>query len=393
MADSAPTLNVDDIARSMLTQAVNGNNFGLPPGSQPGGDVTNPPNPHHTTDPPATSPEGLTGKLAGILDYAGRNIPEASDDRIAQDVESLVAGMGKTKAELEQAQQELERSQSELVTQKRHLQDYLENLDEFTKYQESQKAPQTNQPTEPTWQTPDYDPAWEQMVKLNQETGRYEPAAEYISPSVAEKVNRWADWQRETARRVTMEPWKVALEAGGKQYLDEFEQRMLEKIGEAKETTVAEVTTQQQERQQQSDIGEYFNTHANVLFRVDDKGQYEFDTEGNAVLTEAGRVYSTAQEQAQSYGIEGDVALHRFASDRVAEYQRAQHDISNPQTPDEKNAELKDRFLEREDAQPTPPPASREPTAPNDDWQLENFKNMILTDPENATILGSDFKG
>lgn len=139
-------------------------------------------------------------------------------------------------------------------------------------------------PTKP--QTPEWNPEWNQFIRLNPQTGLYEPASVHINPMLAQKANEYKSWQRQQAEKLITDPMSVIG--------PDLDTRLKAIKDEAKNELRQEIAVERQRTEGAKIVDQFVEKNATTFFQSgpDGKpvvnpitGQYVFTPRGQAAMT------------------------------------------------------------------------------------------------------------
>lgn len=141
-----------------------------------------------------------------------------------------------------------------------------------------------NTPTKP--QAPEWNPEWNQFIRLNPQTGLYEPASVHINPMLAQKANEYKSWQRQQAEKLITDPMSVIG--------PDLDTRLKAIKDEAKNELRQEIAVERQRTEGAKIVDRFVEKNATTFFQSgpDGKpvvnpitGQYVFTPRGQAAMT------------------------------------------------------------------------------------------------------------
>lgn len=240
-------------------------------------------------DEPASPPARTRKSSTVVRDYLRENNfdldDDTTDDDLLPEFVSLHEQNRKLAEELEQR-----KARDPFLTE------YLQHRDDFQGFLKTRKKPEgedaadTDDPEKPKkqkWAPPKYNPEWENRVKWDEKEARFIPRTQYDSPSVAEEANRWYAHQKAVQRRAAEDPWGLALEAGGEDYINQ-------RIEEAVKKALAETNTTIQSKGIDAEIDEFLETKG---FDRDEDGRLK-KAGGKPAMSAAGKAYISAVNDA-----------------------------------------------------------------------------------------------
>jgi len=158
------------------------------------------------------------------------------------------------------------------------IQKFLADQDEAAKKQADSKLAVPGQAGF-EWPKPEYDAAWQQHCRQNQQTGMFEPLHPDWAPE-ARKLNAAIDVRRQNSERLLDDLPSVL-----NSYLSPREEALKKSLfDEAVRLVRQEFSTQQQRTASQS----YIDAHLKDFFACDQTGQVVHDASGDPVLSPKG---------------------------------------------------------------------------------------------------------
>lgn len=139
-------------------------------------------------------------------------------------------------------------------------------------------------PTKP--QAPEWNPEWNQFIRMNPQTGLYEPASVHINPMLAQKANEYKSWQRQQAEKLITDPMSVIG--------PDLDSRLKAIKDEAKNELRQEIAVERQRTEGAKIVDQFVEKNATTFFQTgpDGKpvvnpitGQFVFTPRGQAAMT------------------------------------------------------------------------------------------------------------
>lgn len=310
-----------------------------------------------------------------------------------------------------------------IAERERQLGEYLAAQSEFEEFRRSKAQAQTvasqevKPPQEPKLKPLQYDPEWEHLATQDKDTGLWTPKTRYGMAAVeaAERLNQYHRELSDRSRRLVTDPLSLIREAGLDIELESIrnEYRMAleaakKELSESVQSIPQRLRQEAEQAQVLSKMESWVQEREKDLFQVGVDGR-PVVRGGQMALTEKGRVYQQAAQQARDYfGITDPHKIHTYASQQYEMrftnpvVEAAPQPPVTPPAPQptvqEINAEQKRKFLEK-GHQPASVPTNRDGAhlaAAKDGrpgMPFHRFRDQVLSDPENAEVLGSNFKG
>jgi hypothetical protein len=277
---------------------------------------------------------------------------------------------------------------------------------------QSQEAPERKtaapQPEEKKskWSSMDYDPDWEKAAEFDPETRQWVAKSKFGTWGVeaAGKLNEYTRHQTDRARRLTTDPFGAVREAGLDEYLSKYREDLLKEVREQQQAALREWSGATQFDKERESMEKFFVDNRKDYFKTDADGEVLTDMNGDAVLTDRGKSYRAAVIEArEELGITHPRKVHQYALKvSAAAYpvtKTAPTNGEQKKTATERNKEQKKKFLERGRTKSTTRLAGRDGSvrSARERGDAQNrglsFREMVLQDPDNAEVLGSDFQG
>ena len=143
-------------------------------------------------------------------------------------------------------------------------------------------APQ-QQSQEP--QRPEWNPEWEQFVRLDPTTNTYVPASVHVNPTLAQKANEFKSWQRKRAEQVVADPFAVIK--------PQLEPELKKLRDDVKKELKAEFQAEQREAETDRQINTYLEKSTPLFFQVGPDGKPAVNPiNGQAVMTPRGQAFT-----------------------------------------------------------------------------------------------------
>lgn len=154
-------------------------------------------------------------------------------------------------------------------------------------------APGSAAPAPRKWSPPEFDPAWEGMVRFDEQVGTYVPASPWINPVVADKFNTYRKWQSDAANRIVSDPMSVLDEAGFQERLDAHGAALIQKFHQM-----------QSEQRDTDEARQFLAQNQHSLFMLDTQGQPVVNPyTGEAHLTAIGATFKHYLDQTTEYSM------------------------------------------------------------------------------------------
>lgn len=171
-------------------------------------------------------------------------------------------------------------------------------------------------------QTPEWDPAWNSLVRQDPSTGTYVPANMYVSPLAAQKANEFVAFRRQRADQLVTDPMGVI----GPQ----LEQRLMKMRDDLKKEVRTEFVKEQRQAQADALITDYLQKNRALFTQMGPDGRTPaVGLDGREVLSPIGQAfahYASAfkQQFVATYGQEPDrLDILRHTAEKLAADQAA----------------------------------------------------------------------
>jgi len=205
--------------------------------------------------------------------------------------------------------QNYERMQRELDQASSVAQRYYANAGEFERWMQERDAANQAPPQqqeEKGWKAPEWDPEWENLVKIDEATGRYVPANQWVNPAVVDKVNAFVNHRKQFSTKFFTNPLETLNEAG-------LERLLEEKLGKFQEKLRTEAYIEQRHREAEH----YIQSNYKEFYQTDANGYPIYDSLGNFVLTPRGKAFAYYRSKAEEAGVADPVQQQDFAKKQV----------------------------------------------------------------------------
>lgn len=297
---------------------------------------------------------------------------------------------------------------ADVLVQHRQMQDELESLRQYAsasqRQQQAQPEPKKSEsPAKPKWESLNYDADWEKAAEFDSDTRQWLPKPKFGAWGIeaANNLNNYTRTQTDRARRLTANPFEVVRESGLDDYLEGFRQQIIDEFRGQQEQTMRQYAGATQLDKDRSEMEQFFISNKSEYFKTDKDGNVLTDLNGNAVLTKRGEVYRGAVMEARDeLGISDPKSVHRYALRLAGTVQTQAAPVAEPakKTAKERNSDQKKKFLERgKDATTRLANRTGSVQSARERGEAQNpglsFREMVLQDPENEDVLGSDFQG
>lgn len=366
-----------------------------------------------------TPPKEEPSKSTQLRDYLKSQYGYDLGDDVTDD--QLLPQVGKVISNYQAMEEELKKRAQKEEYGNKAVQDYLRNAEQFHQWRQAQEAeskskPEGDKPKEGRkWNPIKYNPEWEKRVKWDEKANRFVPATEFDSPLVADEANRWYQYQNEISKRIASDPWGLALEAGGEEHLNKLREEFKQEIEQTRQAIVHEIEGRTRAAQAEQQIASFFEANMDEYFNVDDKGQVKIDPVTRSYsLTPKGQAYLAAEQEAHDrFGMTDPAMIHEYAyrqsslvpnerprpKEETVEESHQKEEVAKEvedAAASRRNRDAKRKFLERKSDRPNAPRQAVSAAAGEAEGGTmggSSFLEMALRDPDNAEILGADYKG
>ena len=234
--------------------------------------------------------EGDDGSETPVMDYVsglGYDVEGyENDSKFLDDIAGSYQAAINRQHELQGQMQELE---------SRRQQD-VQDVDD---YYEDEEYPED--------QNPEFDPRWAQLVEQD-ETGRYILRPEYIGtidPSVAEKVNEYANWRHERSNSLIDNPMEMLLDDGLEDYIES-------RIHDA-------ISSSTEENDLNGQAEQFVAENAEILYLTNEDGELLYDpATQEPMLSPIGQALNDTHLMLLEQGMDDPVARHNVAMQLVS---------------------------------------------------------------------------
>lgn len=341
-------------------------------------------------------------------EHYGADLGGVSDEELAPQIGQILEG----NQILEQRLAERERQLNEFLASQSEFEEFRRSKAQANVASQEQKPPQ-----EPKLKPLSYDPEWEHLATQDKDTGLWTPKTRYGMAAIeaAEKLNQYHRELADRGRRLMTDPLSLIQDAGLSLELERIREEYRTQLEALKKEMTEAVNSVPQRLRQEAEQAQvmtrmesWVQEREKDLFQCDAGGR-PLMRGGQMVLSDRGQVYQQAAKQAKDqFGLSDPHKIHAFAS-QIYEARFAnpvvaaapQQPVAPPApqpTASEINAEQKRKFLEKGQP-PASVPTNRDGAhlAAAKDGRpgmfLHRFREQVLTDPDNAEVLGSNFKG
>jgi len=326
---------------------------------------------------------------------------QLSDDDLSKQLAALIAERDAEKKRF-----------AELEETARRAQEAAEQL----RYQVSQpQAPQQPQQTQSTednaqklkkWERVEIDPQLTKLCKYDDATSRFLPALDADADSIraAQSLNAAVAEQQRRSQLLINDPVSAFNEAG---LMDQFNQLVESRFQQFQQQLATTLTQRQhqvlqarQEQEAEARAQKFFDDHKAEFFKLGTDGQIMKGLDGRDVVSERGELFrQKAQEIRQQYGnaIADELVIADLAYKLMPPIPQEPTPEEVAKTKKETVKEKKSQFVEKArqtnvERKPIGVSQALVRPAPQSDRPM-SFKEMLLTDPDNAEALGEFYQG
>lgn len=250
-----------------------------------------------------------------------------SDEQLLNDIESGYQIAMKRQQEMEDLQRQLQAQQPQQAYEEEEYED-----------EEEYEGP------------PEIDESWMNLVEQDPATGRFVVKAEYIGsvdPSVAEKVNDYAQWRQTRSNALIDNPMQTLVDNGLEAYIQE-------RIDNALNQNISNYDTKRQAEQ-------WVASNSEVLYVTDPQtGQARVDPQtGHPLLTPIGQSLHDTHVALRNQGMYDPVQRHQVAmaliQPQIAQMQQAQQPVQDqPQAPQQQVPQMSQNEYHKQQYQQQP---------------------------------------
>lgn len=342
----------------------------------------------------------------------GESADDLTDEDLFPHIENLIRSQQQLSEQSEQLRQRAQQYDSELA-EFRTDKDAYEAWKQQSKAKPAQQEPAAGDSAGQTqkkvgkWAAPEYDPEWRSAVEVDPETGMYRGKQKYSDWGIvaARKLNDYERHIKEMGRKLVSDPLGAVRDAGLEDYLE----AKLQDIRKQLDDTKSELSKQWESRssavREEDKIEDFLRQNAKLFVEYDGEFPKIDPITNRPSFTRFGQQYMASTETAEKMlGVSDKVKIHAYA---LREAQRLAGAKPNGKAPAEaakngkpaaKPVDKKEAFLSRA-KKPAEGDSSREggrvarAAAGRPANEELSFKDMVLRDPDNADVLGGEYKG
>ena len=253
-----------------------------------------------------------------------------NDEQLLNDIESGYQVAMKRQQEMEAMQQQMQMQQPQ------------QPMEEYYEEEEEEE-----------YGAPEIDESWLNLVEQDPATGRFVVKAEYIGsvdPSVAEKVNEYAEWRQSRSNALIDDPMQTLVDSGLEEYVQE-------RIDQALNQNISSYDTRRQAEQ-------WVASNSEVLYVTDPStGQARVDPRtGQPLLTPIGQSLQDTHVALRNQGMYDPVQRHQVALALIQPQLQQMQQVQQPQQPQgqqvpqvSQNEYHKQQYQQQPFARPTNP--------------------------------------
>ena len=217
----------------------------------------------------------------------GYDVSQFQDD--ATFVQALEQGL----ATIPQMQGQMDQMQNAWLQQQQQ--------DRVAQYEEPYYAPTPESAPSPgaSWNPPEYDPEWDALVTVDQESGQFVPRYKHVNPIVAQKANEYRDYLRKEGQRFWQNPHDFVWDGLN----DRVEQMVQDRVSDAVQGI-----------RDRSSARDFLDEHKSIFFQLDSQGNRMTDSQGNELLTPAGHKMHEYANRLRASGVSDPQEIRELAS-------------------------------------------------------------------------------
>jgi len=337
----------------------------------------------------ASKPEQKPVNIKSVLESKGYEVGDLDEVKLGEHIAELLAQSEKQKKieqELAETRAALERyrTDAQLLASKQTEQPQ-QPTGELSKKQETQLR---------KWAKINLDQDDTVLCDYDSRLGRYvgKPKFGVAGDTAASRLNQ-AMLEASRRQQLIVNDLDAALDESGvkdamlntfRSELEGFKKSLFEDIDSLRYKTAQ----QQIQERYASEVQDFYSKHASEILVVDANGVPKKDLTGREVVTPFGQVFQQEVKELMSDGLTDQLQIARLA------YRNAKKLVPDKK-PEEVAKDKKKTFVQktREAARP---PASRQPAnpeTPSSNGKPKSFRELLLTDPDNAEHLGEFYQG
>ena len=270
----------------------------------PDPELSSQPVPPSSAPPPAPSPAPVTSQPAVPSSFSGQAAPPSVLDGLKS--RGVDVSQWKSEDEFYGALQTREQQWQQMQQLAGHGQEYLRHAGDFQKWRAEQAKQAQEQQTQQAaaqkkafeWGAPKLNRELLDMVRRDEETGRFVPKNQYVSPTVADEVNAYHDKRGALANRL----------------VDEFPDVTWQAIEDKVNARFEELYSQRETQRSSKQTAEQFvQQYAQELYQHDQNGQQVFDpVTGEVALTQRGQMVAQYAADAKEAGITSSTKIIEY---------------------------------------------------------------------------------
>lgn len=337
----------------------------------------------------ASKPEQKPANLKSVLESKGYEVGDLDEVKLGEHIAELLAQSEKQKKieqELAETRAALERYRTDaqyLATKQAEAKP--EPQPELSKKQEAQLR---------KWAKINLDQDDTVLCDYDSRLGRYvgKPKFGVAGDTAASRLNQ-AMLEANRRQQLIINDFGAALDESGvkeemlntfRGELEGFKKSLFEEVDSLRQRTAQ----QQIQERYASEVQDFYAKHASEILVVDANGNPKKDLTGRDVVTPFGQVFQQEVKELMADGLTDQLQIARLA------YRNAKKLVPEKKT--EETVKEKKRSFVQKTREASRPPASRQPASPETPSQgnrIKSFREMLLTDPENADHLGEFYQG
>ncbi len=343
------------------------------------------------TESQETSHSEPTGETkdapAGIKDVLaseGFDLSELDDEDVAKQIAAKLKENSELERKLKEAEEAALRMQLELQK----------------KQEEAQKPKEEAKPETPKealrrWQKVEYDAELENLVERDPRTGMFRGKEKFLDLGhrAAEKLNAAAREQKRRAELMLSDPVAALEEAG---YDDKIQSLIESKLTSWKsewektqEDRAKAEAAKYEEYRQKKEFDDFYAAHEKELFKTDANGKLVLGLDSKPIPTEFGKMVDKEIEELRQEGITDFKVAVKLAYKTASKIRES---VKTPEKTDKKQEFLAKGRSTSSNSTKQAPRASVAQVEGSQEAP-RRFRDALLTDPDNAEILGTLYRG
>lgn len=327
-------------------------------------------------------------------------VESLTDDELSKQLADLISARDAEKRRIAELEETARRAQ-EAAEQLRH-----QVATQPVQQQQPPQQTESNAQKLKKWERVEIDPSLTKLCKYDDVTSRFTPALDGDADAMraAQTLNAAVAEQQRRSQLLINDPVSAFSEAG---LMDQFNELVENRFKQFQEQLASTLTQRQQqamqarhEQEAEARAQKFFDDHKAEFFKLGPDGQIMKGLDGRDAVSERGELFrAKAQEIRSQYGnaINDELVLAELAYKLMPPLPQEPTPEEAVKSKKEKTQEKKNQFVEKARQTTT----ERKPIgvsqalvrpAPQSDRPM-SFREMLLTDPDNAEALGEFYQG